>query len=137
MHSFLTLDLDTAGNDVDANTTGSGLEHIGNINDQSLLTAAAALGKFVYRNNSHASRIKSMAWSTELHYTATVSDADVIVAEPFEIGNARADLNLLNGTIGGHMQLRQSIVTAGYTVPLTSSDRVFDGEFRMFINRPF
>jgi hypothetical protein len=137
VHAFLTLDVDTAGNDVDANLNNGGLEHVGVINDQNLLSASAALGKYVYRNECRGSRLKSAAWSTELHYTTTVNNADVIEAAPFDIGSPGADLSLLNGTIGGHLQLQKSIVTVGYTVPLTSNDRVFDGEFRVFINRPF
>lgn len=137
VHAFLTFDFDTGGNDVDANVTGAELEHVGVINDQNLLSASAALGKFVYRSNSRSSHVRALAWSTELHYISTVNNADVIDAGAFQIGSPGADLSLVNGTIGGHMQLKKSIVTAGYTVPLTSNDRVFDGEFRLFINRPF
>ncbi len=137
VHAFLSVDVDTSGNDVEANVTGDGLENIGVFRDQGLLSASASLGKVVYRNNCRASRVKALAWTTELHYTATVTSADVIDDGAFLIGTPRNDLSLLNGTIGGHMQLQKSIVTVGYTLPINSNDRVFDGEFRMFINRPF
>jgi hypothetical protein len=43
---------------------------------------------------------------------------------------------MLNMTIGGHASYANSILTVGYSVPVTA-DRGFDGEFRAFINRYF
>lgn len=138
VHAFLTCDFDTQGNNVQANVSGSGLEDIGVYNDQTLISASASLGKFFYRNHSRSARIEAMAWTTELHYTSTVTNADFIQAGAFQVGNAQgSDLNLLNGTLGAHAKLQKSTVTAGYTVPINSNERLFDGEFRLFINRPF
>lgn len=135
VHSFLTLDVPTGGNDVLANTTGAGLQKIGEVRDQTLFSASASLGKFVYRNFHPGAGLKAMAWTTELHYTATLDDADVVQAGAFQVGTPDADLSLLNATIGGHLFAGNSIFTAGYTLPVNSDQRVFDGEFRFFINR--
>lgn len=137
MHCFLTVDVDTGGNSVRANVSGTGLESIGTINDQTLLSTSLALGKFVYRGDYAGSRIRSLAWSTEVHYTTTLNDADVIQAGAFQLGTPGAQLDVVNGTLGGHVQFAKSILTLGYTVPLDASEKVFDGEFRLFINRPF
>lgn len=137
VHSFLTLDVDTGGNVVRANVSGAGLEHVGVINDQTLLSYSASIGKFIYRNVRRGSRVRSLAWTGELHYTTTLGDADVLQAGAFQVGSPNADLSLLNGTVGAHMQLQRSTVTAGYTLPINSDQRVFDGEFRIFVNRPF
>lgn len=138
VHAFLTCDFDTRGNDVQANVTGNGLESIGVYNDQTLVSASGSVGKFFYRNNSRSARVKAMAWTTELHYTSTVTNADFITAGAFQVGpESGANLNLLNGTVGAHARLQKSTVTAGYTVPINSNERLFDGEFRLFINRPF
>ncbi|MCO6043716.1 hypothetical protein NG895_07335 [Aeoliella sp. ICT_H6.2] len=135
VHSFLTVDVDTGGNEVWANTTGAGLQQVGGVRDQTLLTASASLGKFVYRNFHPGPGLKGLAWTTELHYTATLDDADVVQAGPFQVGTPDSDLSLLNATVGGHLFAGNSILTAGYTVPVNSDERVFDGEFRFFINR--
>lgn len=137
VHSFLTLDVDTSGNDVSGNVSGTGLEHIGVIEDQTLLSCSVSLGKYVYRNPTRVGPIRSLAWTGELHYTTTLDGADVIQAGAFQVGSTSADLSLLNGTIGTHAQLRRSTLTVGYTVPMNSDKRLFDGEFRLFVNRPF
>ena len=41
-------------------------------------------------------------------------------------------------TVGSHLRFGQNLITTlGYSFPFTSSDRVFDGEFRVFLNRYF
>ena len=133
--AFLTLDVDTNGNPVEANMLGTGLERIGVWNDQTLLSASGSVGQYLYQNNSRRSTLKALAWSAELHYITTVNDADTVTAQPFLLGDSSADLSLLNGTVGAHARFRTSTATIGYSFPLTSSDRVFDGEFRFFMNR--
>ena len=96
-----------------------------------------SFGKYLYQNYSRSSRVKSFSLLSELHYTGTVNDADTINSGPFLLGTSGRDLSLLNGTFGGTLRLKDSTVTGGYTVPLTSSDRIFDGEFRLFINQFF
>jgi len=136
-HAFLTFDFDTNGAATYANVTGGGLERIGTWRDQNLVSLNVAYGQFLYQSQCQCDRLKSVAWSTELHYTATMNDADSVTGGTFTVGNSDADLSLLNGTIGGHMRVGQTTLTLGYTTPLTSNDRVFDGEIRFFANRAF
>ena len=136
-HAFLTFDFDTNGAATYANVTGGGLERIGTWNDQNLVSLNVAYGQFLYQSCCRNDRLQSVAWSTELHYTATINDADTVAGGAFTVGNPNADLSLLNATVGGHVRLGQTTVTLGYTTPLTSSDRVFDGELRFFANRAF
>jgi hypothetical protein len=136
--AFITLDVDLNGNAVTADTTGNGsLTQIGEWNDQSLASGSATFGKYLYQNYSQNSTVKSFSLISEAHYTGTASDADVLTSGPFILGNPDYDLALLNATFGGHLRLKDSTLTGGYTVPLTSSDRIFDGEFRLFINQFF
>ena len=137
MQTFLTLDVDTNGNPVNADVGTGSLQQVGVWNDQSLLSASATFGKYLYQNNSRSSRVKSFSLLSELHYTGTVSNSDTVNAGPFLLGNPDRNLSILNGTFGGTLRLKDSTVTGGYTVPLTSSDRIFDGEFRLFINQFF
>jgi hypothetical protein len=136
-HAFVTADVDANGNPVQANVSGTGLETIGRYNDQTLLSVNVAYGRWIHRDPSSAAQLNGLAWSTELHYTATVSDADSIASGNFVVGNPDADLSLLNATLGGHARFGLTTFTAAYAVPLTSDDRVFDGEFRFFVNRNF
>lgn len=135
-HSFLTFDFDTNGNTVAANQ-GSGLDIIGTWNDQTLMSVSGALGRYIYRNDCYNAKLQGIALSGELHYTTSIGSADVVEAGAFRVGEAGRDLSLLNGTVGLHVQSDTSTATLGYSLPLTSEDRVFDGEFRFFINRFF
>ena len=137
VQSFVTVDADTNGNPVLGDVGAGNLEEIGTWNDQTLVSASGAFGKYVYQNDSRNSCVQTVALVSEFHYTATVNDGDVVNAGPFLLGNEAQDLSLLNATFGGNVRFRNCSVTSGYTVPLTSSDRIFDGELRMFINRFF
>lgn len=133
-HSFLGMDVDANGASVSANVEGTGLQKIGEWNDQHLISASAAMGYWAFRSPSPRDLISGLALTTEVHYTATVNDADQVAKGAFIIGDPTADLSLVNATVGGHVVLPRAIATAGYTFPVTSDDRVFDGQFRTFIN---
>lgn len=134
--SFVTVDVDTNGNAVQADV-GSGLEQIGIWNDQTLLSASGSFGHYLFQNYSRGSIIQSLSLMGELHYTTTVDDADTINSGVFVLGDPDRQIDVLNATFGGHVQLKDSTLTTGYSVPLTSSDRIFDGELRVFINQFF
>ena len=136
-HAFATLDFDVNGNTIFANTNGLGLTKAGKYRDQHLLALSASMGKWVYRNNRRCSRVNGVILTSELHFTQTLNNADSVRSGNFVVGDPNANLSLLNGTIGGHVQMGKTTVTTGYTLPLTSDDRVFDGEFRVFVNRKY
>ncbi|MEM9352093.1 MAG: hypothetical protein AAGA92_03690 [Planctomycetota bacterium] len=137
LQSFLTLDIDANGTPVAANVNGTGLESIGVWNDQNLITWSVSGGTFLYENFSRNASLKRVAWSGEIHWTETLNDADSAVSGSYIVGDPNAELSLVNATFGLHTTVEQTTFTFGYTVPLTSDDRVFDGEFRAFANRPF
>ncbi len=137
VQSFLTLDIDTNGTPVSANVNGTGLESIGVWNDQNLITWSVSGGTFLYENYSRNASLKRVAWSGEIHWTETLNDADSAVGGSFIVGDPTAELSLVNATVGLHATVEQTTFTVGYTVPLSSDDRVFDGEFRAFANRAF
>ncbi|MEM9187031.1 MAG: hypothetical protein AAGB00_11095 [Planctomycetota bacterium] len=136
-HLFVTYDFDLNGNETFANVTGAGLESIGTWSDQHLVTLNLAFGEYVYRARSRHDRLQSVAYSAELHYTGSISDADSVSGGSFVVGDPNANLSLLNATLGGHARVGQTTFSAGYSLPLTSDDRVFDGELRLFANRAF
>jgi hypothetical protein len=136
-HAFLTLDLDTNGNTTYANVSGTGLQQVGVWNDQNLITANVAVGSWLSRASDRRRRLQGIAWSAEMHYTETLNDADFVSGGTYSVGNPGADVSLLNATAGLHAQVGMTTFTAGYSAPLTSSDRIFDGELRVFVNRAF
>lgn len=137
LQSFLTFDYDTNGAPVYANVNGTGLEHIGRWNDQHLATLSVSGGAWVYENAYRNSPLSRVALTGEVHYTETLNDADSVVSSGFIVGDPTYNLSLVNATFGTHIVSYDTTFTFGYTVPLTSSDRVFDGEFRFMLNRPF
>jgi hypothetical protein len=137
VQSFITVDVDANGNPVFGNMGASGLENIGDWNDQTYLTGSAAIGRFIYQNNSRNANLQAVALISEFHYTATANDADIIRNGPFQLGNPGQDLSLLNGVFGANFRFQNYSLTTGYSVPLTSDDRIFDGEARVFLNRFF
>ena len=137
-HAFLELDVDTGGDTVYANPDFSGLRRIGNWNDQTFLFVDVGVGGWLVRNDGIGSGLTGLAWTAELHYSKSVNDADAIAQGNLVVGNPSDDLDLLNGTVGSHVRFGQNLIgTLGYSFPLTSADRVFDGEFRVFLNRYF
>jgi hypothetical protein len=81
--------------------------------------------------------MRGVALTAELHYTASINNSDWIRSGGFIIGESQNDIDLLNATAGAHVRYGLTTVTVGYSVPATASDRVFDGEYRMFVNRNF
>lgn len=136
-HLFVTFDFDTNGNRVSADLGNPSLTSLGRWYDQHLVTVNASYGRWIYRSDCPSDRLQGVAFSTELHYTGSISGADSVSGGSFVVGDETADISLLNATVGGHVRMGKTTFTAGYAVPLTSADRVFDGELRLIANRAF
>ncbi len=136
-HGFLTYDFDLNGNATYANLTGDGLQEIGTWSDQHLVSLNLGAGQWVYWNDCPSTRLQGVAVTAEVHYTASLNDADHVSQGAFVLGDRFADLSVINGTVGGHVRIGKTTLTTGYTAPLNSDERVFDGEFRFFANRAF
>lgn len=146
-HAFLSFDFDLNGNAVSLDQatidfTNATITHkltpAGQWNDQTFMFVDLSAGAWLFRDDSITDSLSGLALTAELHYAKSVSDADSVQRDNFIIGDPSADLDLLNATVGSHIRLGLFTTwTLGYSVPLTSADRVFDGEFRTFINRNF
>jgi len=141
IQSFSQIDVDTNGNDVFLDEQafrlqgGTGLELAGRLRSQTLLRSSLSAGKFLFRNRCRG-RVRQLAAVLESHYTATLNRSDSVGSDNFSIGDPSQVLNVLNLTCGLHAYVGKSVLTAAYGVPVTS-DRVFDGELRVFANRYF
>ncbi len=131
---FVQLNVDANGNPVFSNRLGNGLQPEGRLNEQTSIFLDASLGHWLFRDFSRGPR--GVALMLEAHYSATIQDADTIRSDVFQIGDPRADFDVLDLTIGAHVLLGQSVFTIGYSAPVTD-DQGFDGEIRAFVNRYF
>lgn len=130
--NFVQVDVGANGNPVLLNH-GQGLVSAGRLNDQTFLYLDSSLSRWMVRNYSSQF---GLALTSELHYNATVSGADVIQQRGYLIGSPNYNANVLNATFGGTAVKGKTTFTTGYGVPL-SSDRAYDGELRVNLNRFF
>jgi hypothetical protein len=72
-----------------------------------------------------------------VHYNKTLENAEEVAVGNLRYGDRDAELDLINGTLGVHVLAGQSIFTNAVAFPITRSDRVFDWEYRFFVNRRY
>lgn len=139
-HLFVQYDFQLGSNSTYINNDFmSGTDQLsfaGKLDDQVYQFIDFGFGRWICPPCAHGGM--GVAWTVELHHSRTVSDADVVEAGSFAVGNPFAELDLLNGIIGGHVQVdRHTTITVGYGAPLTSRERIFDGELRALLNWQF
>jgi hypothetical protein len=134
---FMQFDVAANGNPVYVNTTGAGLERVGRQNDPAFLYSSIGAGYWLYRSpNPYVTGLTGMAGMAELHYSRSLESTDVITAGNFRIGSHARNVDVLNVLVGtsfwfGH---NKSLALA-YATPIgNSTDRAFDGEFRLMLN---
>lgn len=140
IQSFAQLDFDTNGNRVSLDEQsfqgfgGTGLVDYGRLRSQTLLRWNTSVGAFLMKRPGK--KIQRLAGVVESHYTATLNRSDRVGTENLAVGDPNRTLNVLNLTAGLHAYAGKSVITLGYGTPVTT-DRVFDGELRLFVNRYF
>ncbi len=132
--AFVQVDVAANDNPVSANLTGAGLTSMGDIYDQTLIFADAAVGRWLFRNPDR--RFSGLAAVVEAHYTGGLNAPSTIGTGGFSIGYNTAQFNVLDVIVGAHAVIGNTTVTAGYATPVTD-DRFSDGELRFFVNRKF
>lgn len=143
--AFAQFDFAGSGNPVDVSDPNTSAR-VGRLNDQTLLFLDATGGAWLYTNPQ--SRIAGIASILELHYTTTLQDADSLGvisrssnnASVLVFGNPFNQIDILNGTVGLHTQLRNgTTVRVGGVFPLLNGEenRLFDSEVQASVNIPF
>jgi hypothetical protein len=141
---FAQVDLNTAGSPVSVLGPNSiPTTQLGLLNDQNLGFLDIAAGYWLYRDPS-AWRLTGLAAITELHYTTTLQDADVINGTvngaAFSINSIRSRFDVLNATVGLQFLIHElsSLRVAG-VFPIGDEDdrRLFDSEIQVQFNRRF
>ena len=79
-----------------------------------------------------------MAVTGELHWNKSLEEGDYIASGNFLVGSTATNVDIWDATIGLHMRLCDTTITAAYVTPIGGGlDRPFDGEFRLIVNRWF
>jgi hypothetical protein len=138
---FLQYDVPANGNPVFINpiSTGAGLVSIGELFDTPFQYVDLGVGYWAYRGHDRTRRLSGWAFTSELHWNHSLRDTDVVEAGNWRIGNFASVVETLNLTLGTHIELfDMTTITFAYGVPIGGgTDREFNGEFRLMVNRRF
>lgn len=135
---FLQYQVDTNGNPVSVNTTGS-MSQVGTIHDATYQYLDLGIGWWAHRDPNSHGLFKGLAYTAELHWNTTLQDSDAVSFGNLAIGSGATNIETINLILGGHVELaHDTTVSLAYTAPLGGGvDQEFDGELRLFFNRFF
>lgn len=140
VQGYLQLDFAASGNPVESEAP---FELNGVLTDQTLFHVDASIGRWLYQADD-ARYLTGIAAVTELHYTTTLQDADIVGRNgnflETILGNQYNRLDFLNLTAGLHFQIGQlSNMRVGCVMPLKTDEinRQFDSEVQVSFNRYF
>lgn len=120
---------------------------------QTLLRLNLGVG-YTLVDNPERSWIQRMIGLAEIHYTTTLNDANFTsiqefnfltdfpgsppIIQPTFIGNAANRVDILNVALGLTAEVGNYVVTNGFVAPIrTGTDRGFDFEYNLQVQRPF
>lgn len=152
--SFLQLDVplnpsrvDIDGTSFANNIQASAFDLQGRVDQQVLLRANLAAGKWLWQNDRDR-LINSMGFQSEMHYTTSLNDADFLGPTPAAptlgfgsdvgYGNTANRIDVLDTVLAVQSVLQRTLITNAFVVPIRSgSDRVYDFEYSLSVNRRF
>ncbi|QDU94859.1 hypothetical protein [Lignipirellula cremea] len=125
--AFLQGDLACSGNVVRFNNQTA------HYNEQNLLQGDLSIGAWLVRD-AYASHLRDLALITEFQHIAALQDSDVVQLSngpsSLLLSNTLGSSSMTNFTVGLHGKLASGVtLRAGWTTPLSESDRFFDGLF--------
>ncbi len=132
LQSFLQLDVDASGNPVLIRDNFEG-----RLKSQTLLRWSTSAGAYLFRRPK--ANFSALAMALESHYTSTLDRTRKIGDETnggIATGDPSRSIDVINLTSGLHAFVGDNVITTAYGVPVTT-DRVYDGELRVFVNRFF
>lgn len=136
---FGSVNVDVSGNPIYYNSiglrngTGGTLDLQGRAQASTLGKLDLTYGRWLFKGSP--GYVKAMAFAQELHMTGDLSSPDRITTDNLKFGALRQSF-IANSTTGLHTYIGKTNFTVGYGTPLTSQ-RGFDGELRVFVNRYF
>jgi hypothetical protein len=143
LSGFAQIDIVTDGSNVNLlPPSGAGARSLGKFNEQNLAFLDLGVGYWLFRH-PYAERLTGLAVVSELHYTTSLQDSDVLGANlpggEITVASRGNRFDVLNGTIGVQMLMFElsSLRVAG-VFPLRDEDqRFFDSEVQVQFNRRF
>ncbi|GAA5508074.1 hypothetical protein [Novipirellula caenicola] len=135
--TYLQLDIAANGDPIRANRVNDALPVIGKFTDSTLMHLDVAATRSIYRNPKRGEGIIQQAlFNTELHYTATLQDSDMVSAGTLRYTNLANHFNIVNATAGFHLLVNEKwVVTPAISIPLRDGlDEQFDYEAMLQIN---
>ncbi|MGV3484697.1 MAG: hypothetical protein ACO1RT_09795 [Planctomycetaceae bacterium] len=120
VQGFLQTDFDLNGNSVSLNGQYEGV-----LQDQHLMFVDLSAGCWLLRQRTASGRTLGVAAITELHYTMTMNDPDFVSF----VGNNYDNMDILNATMGMHVQYGLAALRVGAAAPLRKDEeKLFDAE---------
>lgn len=158
VNAFLQLDLAANSQSVIVQGTTIGANRtLGKFTEQSFLYVDLGIGCWLY-DRPAANWLRGVAAIVELHYSTTMQDADVVRGDfddptmfrtgNLTIANPSNRMDILNLTMGLDIEIARTNVRVAAVAPLRdnsvaavgqmqSSDRIFDAEIQVQVNRRF
>jgi hypothetical protein len=136
---FLQVDVDTSGNEVRGDSLSSDLPTLGVMQDSTLLFADLSMGHWIVDRSACGGLVRRVAGIAELHYSASVQDADIVQGRGLLITDFSNRINVLTATTGFHYELAHAThITTAMSFPLRNGeDRFFDFEVGVLLNAYF
>ncbi|EMI16387.1 putative secreted protein [Rhodopirellula maiorica SM1] len=137
LQTYMQLDIAANGDPIRGNRFNNTLPVIGKFTDSTLMHLDVAATQSIYRNqDGDAGWIQQVLLNTELHYTATLQDSDMVSAGSLRYSNLANHFNIVNATTGFHLLVNDKlVVTPAISIPLRDGlDEQFDYEAMVQIN---
>lgn len=133
-HGFLQTDFAANGSPVSVNT-GSGLAAAGTFTDPNFLFADVGLGYWLYQSKA-TSGLTGVVPTVEVHHTNSLAGPDTVSAGPIQVGNFRGAVSQTSLVAGTTFEFgTRSQLTAGYAIPVTSTDRQYNNALNVQFSR--
>lgn len=141
--AFMQLDIAANGDPVLINTDldnpGVGqLQQVGVFNDSALMHLDFSLHCLLYQRARSENGLNSVIANTELHYTTTLQDADLVESNNFDYTGLQANFDIVSTTLGAHFVFGKEndiVITPAMVIPLSDGlDRQFDYEAVVQVN---
>ncbi len=131
--SFVQLDIDLNGNPISADMTGTNLQLVGVLQDQTLLFVDVGVGYWLHGPDQG---LPAIAATAELHWASTLQNADVVGAAGLNITSASNRYDVVNLSLGTSILVNDSFtVRPAMVIPLASGDgEQFDYEAMVQMN---
>ncbi len=128
--AFLQFDFDVNGNPLRADTSGTSLQPVGVLQDQSLMFVDVGAGYWLTDPNAGTPAVAATA---ELHWTGTLQDADTVNADGLNVTSLVNRYDVLNLSLGASVLVNDSFtIRPAMVVPL--HDDQFDYEAMVQMN---